>query len=113
MAIIIKSNNPQMLLETFVDGINSNEIATWIVDSDNDFTIANAKWAYKAWMRPIIKKESNCLVFGIVSSTKHEITKGLYGIFHGRLVATLLSHYDELILSIDIQPFLDKNIDVF
>lgn len=113
MAIIIKSKNPQKILDLFIDNIIKHNIVTWLIDSDGDFTIANAKWTYKAWMRPIIQEESNMLVFGFVSSKKYNITKGLYGIYHGRMAVTLLANYDELITSIEIKPHLDSSIDVF
>ena len=48
-----------------------------------------------------------------VSSRKYEITKGLYGIFHGRLATTILSHYDNIINSIEIDPQLNPQYDIF
>lgn len=113
MAIIIKSKNPRKILDLFVNDIIECDIATWLIDSDGDFTIANAKWTYKAWMRPIIQEESNILVFGFVSSKRYDITKGLYGIYHGRMAVTLLAHYDDLITSIEINPHLDSSLDIF
>lgn len=113
MAIIITTKYPQKVCDLFTQDVNYRDIATWIVDADGDFTIANPQWTNKAWMRPIIPLEENCLVFGFVSSRKYEITKGLYGIFHGRLVATLIAHYDTLIDSITIKPLLDRSMDVY
>lgn len=113
MAIIIKSNNPQEVLDLFIKSIKEHDIVTWLIDSDGDFTIANTKWTYKAWMRPIIQEESNMLIFGFVSSKKYNITKGLYGIYHGRMAVTLLAHYDELITSIEINPHLNSSFDIF
>lgn len=111
MAVIIKTNNPQNILELFENHVRRRDITTWIVDADGDFTIANPKWTFMAWMRPILEEEQ--LVFGFVSSTKYEITKGLYGIYHGRLAATILSHYDNLIDSIFIDPRLNGKYDCF
>ena len=113
MAIIIKTDNPQVVCDLFTQNVSNRDITTWIVDADGDFTIANPKWTYKAWMRPIISREGNTLVFGFVSSRKHDITKGLYGIYHGRLVATLIAHYDHLIDSVTIKPLLDPQTDIY
>ena len=113
MAIIITTKYPQTVCDLFAQDVNYRNITTWIVDADGDFTIANPKWTNKAWMRPIIPHEGNTLVFGFVSSRKHDITKGLYGIYHGRLVATLIAHYDNLIDSVTIKPLLDPQTDIY
>lgn len=113
MAVIIRTNKPQHILDMFKKHVASRDITTWLIDMDGDFTIANPKWTYMAWMRPVIQEGNDILVFGFVSSTKFEITKGLYGIFHGRLATTILSHYDNLINSIEIEPQLNPEYDVF
>lgn len=113
MAVIIRTDNPQHILNTFRTHVENRDITTWLIDAVGDYTIANPKWTYMAWMRPIIQEENNILVFGFVSSRRFEITKGLYGIFHGRLATTILSHYDNLISSIEIEPQLNSKYDVF
>lgn len=111
MALIVKCKRPQELLEQFESKINHFDIVSWSMDEDKDFTVTNGNWSFKAWMRPTV--EDGRLVFGYVSSTNHQVTKGLYGIFHGRLAATLLAHFDDMIESIEIQPQLDSQYDMF
>ena len=113
MAVIIRTSNPKHVLNLFKSNVANRDITTWLVDLDGDFTIANPKWTYMAWMRPMILEDDDRLVFGFVSSRKYEITKGLYGIFHGRLATTILSHYDNIINSIEIEPQLNPEYDVF
>lgn len=113
MAIIIKTKHPNNLLNLFKTYVLTRNIITWQVDGEGDFTIANPKWTYMAWMRPISEEENGLLVFGFVSSTKYQITKGLYGIYHGRLAVTILSHFDNLIDSIIIEPNLNPKYDSF
>lgn len=113
MAVIIKTDKPQHILNLFVANVAKHDITTWLVDTDGDFTIANPKWTYMAWMRPFIREEEDLLVFGFVASRKYEITKGLYGIYHGRLATTILSHYDHLINSVVIEPKLNPRYDIF
>ena len=113
MAIIIKTKHPNILLNSFKTLVQTRKIITWLVDEEDDFTIANPKWTYMAWMRPISEEENGLLVFGFVSSTKYQITKGLYGIYHGRLAVTILSHFDNLIDSIIIEPNLNPKYDSF
>lgn len=112
MAIIIKTKNPNQLLQSLNDAIENREILTWMVDDDGDYTITRDQWQYHAWMKPYIKQEDGILCFGIVQSRKFEMTKDLYGIYHGRFVATLLSHFDTLMDDIQVTPLLLKNIDL-
>ena len=113
MAVIIRTDNPGYVLKLFSDSVACRDITTWLIDTEGDFTIANPKWKYMAWMHPIAPISGDMLVFGFVSSRKYEITKGLYGIYHGRLATTILSHYDNLITSIEIEPQLNPLYDRF
>ena len=111
MAIIIKTKNPQKLIKLLNEAIENQEILTWNVDQDGDYTITRDQWRYHAWFRPReIKKDE--LIFGIVQSRKYSMTRNLYGIYHGRFVATLLSHFDELMDDITVSPLLKRGVDI-
>ncbi len=112
MAIIIRTNSPDQLRERFINAIRNLQILTWIVDSDGDFTIKRELWRNHAWMR-FYRVDDNSVAFGIVESKKYPLNKDLYGIIHGRLVATLLTHFDEIILDIKVTSQLDDRYDVF
>ena len=111
MAIIIKTNNPEKLIKSLNDAIYNREILTWSMDHDGDYTIARDQWRYHAWFRHNVFK-TNELAFGIVQSRKYKMTRELYGIYHGRFVATLLSHFDNLMDDINVTPLLIHNIDI-
>ena len=70
MAVIIRTSNPRHVLNLFKSNVANRDITTWLVDVDGDFTIANPKWTYMAWMRPMILEGDDRLVFGFVSSRK-------------------------------------------
>ena len=53
------------------------------------------------------------IAFGIVESRKYPLMKDLYGIMHGRLVATLLTHFDSLISDIEVTSQLDDRFDIY
>lgn len=112
MALIIKTNSPERLRDSFTRAIHEMEIATWIVDSDGDFTIKRELWRNHAWMR-FYRIDDETMAFGIVESKKYPLVKDLYGIMHGRLVATLLTHFDSLITEIEISSQLDDRFDVY
>lgn len=111
MAIIIKTNNPRKLIKALNEAIDNREILTWSVDQEGDYTIARDQWRYHAWFRHKVL-EPNTLTFGIVQSRKYKMTRDLYGIYHGRFLATLLSHFDHLMDDINVTPLLIHNIDI-
>lgn len=112
MAIIIKTENPKQLLHSLNTAIKNKEILTWMVDDDGDYTITRDQWQYHAWMKPYSCEIEGVLRFGIVQSRRFRMTKELYGIYHGRFVATLLSHFDTQMENIEITPLLIKGVDL-
>lgn len=114
MAIIIKTSNPEVLLQKLKVAISKEHIKTWLVDEDGDYSATPDKWKYKAWFRPRkINKEEELLIFGIVKSMEYTLTCEIYGVYHGRFIATLLSHFDDIISHIEITPNLDQRYDIF
>ena len=112
MAVIIITNTPDALRDAFIRGIKNFHIHTCIVDADGDFTIRRELWRNHAWMR-YKRINENYVAFGIVESRKYPMLKDLYGIMHGRLIATLLTHFDNMILDIEVTSQLDKRYDIF
>lgn len=114
MAIIIKTSNPKELINNLNLAISEERIRTWLVDEDGDYSATPDKWKYKAWFRPHYDENNKSLIaFGLVKSMEYTLTCEIYGVYHGRFIATLLSHFDELIRHIEITPYLDSNYDVF
>lgn len=111
MALIITTNNPQRIKDDFERLVGEKRILTWVVDADGDFTIPKEQWYLHAWMRPAIIND-NHLAFRFISSTRYPVTRGLYGIYHGRLAATLLAHFDTEMDDLQITPLMDRDLDV-
>lgn len=111
MALIIKTNNPQEIADDFKRLVMEHRILTWTIDDEGDYTIPKDQWYGHAWMRPIIYDGTNRLIFGFISSTRYPVTKGLYGIYHGRLATTLLAHFDNDMDDLSITPFMVNGID--
>lgn len=110
MAILIKTQHPTQLLRRLNDAINNGDVQTWQVDNDGDYTISRLQWFQCAWIRPYIKNEQ--LIFGIVQSSNYPMTRQLYGVYHGRFVATLLSHFDFMIDNVEISPLMVEGYDI-
>ena len=55
MAIIIKTQRPQELINSLNRAINRRAILTWVVDDMGDYTISREQWQFLAWMRPYFK----------------------------------------------------------
>jgi len=111
MAIIIKTRNPEQLLRRVYEYIEAGSIKTWSFDDDGDFTTISPQWRYKAWLHPQLPEDGETLVFGIIASRKYRMTKEIFGVYHGRFIATLLSHYDIMMISIAATPLVDARYD--
>lgn len=92
--------------------ISKGDIQTWQVDEDGDFTISRMQWFQHAWLRPKVNEVDKFLAFGIVQSTVYPLTRQLYGVYHGRFVATLLSHFDNMMDDVKVSPMINIDFDV-
>ena len=110
MAIIIQAQHPKLLIKSLNEAIKTYSILTWTVDDMGDYTISRDQWRYLAWIRAYI--EEHRVIFGIIQSRKFLMTPELYGIYHGRFVATLLSHFDLQIEKLEVTPLLLQNYDI-
>jgi len=94
MAIYVFTAKPSTLLASITKAIDDEEIDTWEYDKDGDFThsAASGQWANKAWLRPAV--QSGALVFGLLGQEGVKMTKPVYGVYHGRFIEMLLTHFD-------------------
>ena len=92
MAILVTTDTPNGLLAKINEAINKGHVTTWIVDSDGDFTHTPDQWNKKAWLRPTVT--GGKLVFKILRNTKVTMTRPIYGVYHGRFIEMLVTHFD-------------------
>ena len=99
MAIYISTDNPQGLLDNIRKSIENQTIQTWNEDSEGDFThVSQCK--EKAWFKPFVQQ--NRLDLGLIGRKDEDMTKMIYGIYHGRFSEMLLTHFDSMINSIEL-----------
>jgi hypothetical protein len=95
MAVRAYTENPDALLSAIKKEVASGAITTWIIDNDGDLTHASKQWTRKAWMRPKILEDR--LLFNIIGRKEEKMSRTVYGVYHGRLIQTLLIHFDSMI----------------
>jgi len=92
MAVYFSTTTPQTLLNAFKKAIDDKHIVTWGYDADGDFTHTAEQWKAQAWFRPLIK--SGSLRFTIMKRKDSHVSPVVYAIYHGRLIETMLAHFD-------------------
>lgn len=95
MAVRAFTSDPERLLSALKEAIADGVVETWKIDSDGDLTHTSTQWGRRAWMRPRVLKDR--LLFNIIASKKEKMSKTVYGVYHGRLIQTLLIHFDDKI----------------
>src|SRR5208283_4308792 len=98
MAVRAFTDDPAALLSALKGAISNGVIDTWQMDSDGDLTHTAKQWAGRAWMRPRVLEDR--LLFNIIASKQEKMSKTLYGVYHGRLIQTLLSYFDDKIRTV-------------
>jgi hypothetical protein len=93
MSLIVKTSKPKALLAKIKNAIDDKSIETWEYDGDGDFTHTPDQWRNKAWLRPTI--EEGQLSFRLLPQKDVKLTKVVYGVYHGRFIEMLLTHFDE------------------
>lgn len=107
MSIHIKTPiGAKPLYEKIVNSIKSNQIDTWILDDDGDFTHTPLQWRNQAWLK--YYTNGNELIFGILSRRDIKMSKLTYGVYHGRFSEMLLTHFDNEITSIQLTSLPDN-----
>lgn len=95
MAIIIKTHNPNLLLDKIYDGISSRKIEKWRVMTDGRITPSPLLWKNEAFLKPQIWVEENELRFGLLKrQDRKHVTSKLYTFFHIKFVEMLLTNFD-------------------
>ncbi|MDI1451389.1 hypothetical protein [Polyangium sp. 6x1] len=111
MAIVIATPNPRGLLANIKRAIDEEKVKTWSYDKDGDLTHAPDQWANKAWLRPVIGQGT--LMFGLLGRKSEGMTKLIYGIYHGRFVEMLLTHFDEEFTNALVTAQKEAGVDDF
>lgn len=93
MAIVVKTENPSSLLIAIRQAIDEDRIEMWSYDAEGDFTHTAEQWSRRAWLRPSVRADG--LVFNVVPPRSRSISRGVYGIYHGRFIEMLLNHFDK------------------
>jgi hypothetical protein len=93
MAVRVYCDSPGALLVQIKQQIRKGAIETWQLDKDEDLTHVPDQWRNKAWFTATT--EENRLVFNILGQKSEKMSRVIYGVYHGRLIEMLLSHFDE------------------
>ena len=82
-------------------------------DDDGEFihVTPDRQWVGKAWLRP--QTISGVLFFGLVGEQGVKMTKAVYGVYHGRLIEMLLTHFDDDFSNVSPTAQKDSDVDVF
>lgn len=91
MAIFVHCLDASKLLRKVRHAIDEGIVRTWSYDEDGDFTHVG-QWKNVAWLRPKAREE--LLSLTILPPRELPITRAVYGVYHGRFVEMLLSHFD-------------------
>jgi len=97
MSIVVISSNPNELVSAIKEKIDNSSIRTWTYDSEGDFSHSPDQWEYKAWFRPSVMDGK--VVFKLIAPINKHLSVQTYGVYHGRFIEMLLSHFDRLFLS--------------
>ncbi|MCP1647304.1 hypothetical protein [Pseudomonas nitroreducens] len=102
MALTFLTDQPQKLLDSFNEKIDQKEakgkITTWKRLSDGvHYTHKADDWLEKAFFKPSVQKDK--LVFNIIRPKDSNVTRTVYGYYHGHLTETFLNHFDKLFSS--------------
>ena len=95
MAIIIKTHNPNLLLDKIYEGISSRKVEKWAVMTDGRITPSQLLWKNEAFLKPQIWVEENELRFGLLKrKDRKHVTSKLYTFFHIKFAEMLLANFD-------------------
>jgi len=97
MAIIVKTENPQGLLNEIRRAIDDKFIDLWSYDSSGDFSYTPEKWINRAWLRPEVGEEE--LKFGILGTKDIGMTASVYSAYHAYFIEMLLTYMDKYFTS--------------
>ena len=93
MAIIVKTENPEGLLNEIKRAIDERVTELWGYDSSGDFFHTPEKWINRAWLRAEVGDGE--LKFGILGTKDVGMTASLYSAYHAYFIEMLLTHLDK------------------
>ena len=111
MALIVSTSKPSALLGAIKKAIDDKKIETWECDKDGDFTHKPDQWRNQAWLRPVVGNGE--LKFGLLGKQNIPMTKLIYGVYHGRFIEMLLSHFDNDFSSVSATAQKQGGLDDF
>ncbi|MDR2816744.1 MAG: hypothetical protein LBB62_08620 [Proteiniphilum sp.] len=95
MAIIIQTDQPDLLLDKIYDAIENKKADKWMSTPDGLLTYGTLLWKNEAFFRPQIWVDDKQLRFGLIKrKDRRHISSKLYATFHAKLVETLLACFD-------------------
>lgn len=96
MAIIIKTDTPEVLLDKIYEAIENKKAEKWTSTSDGRLTIGTLLWRNEAFFKPEIWVNDNELRFGLIKrKDRRHISSKLYTTFHTKFIEMLLLHFDK------------------
>lgn len=95
MAIIIKAQNPNLLLDKIYEGIATRRLEKWTSLPDGRITPSPFLWRNEAFFKPEIWVEEKELRFGLLKrGDRKHVTSKLYTYFHAKFIEMLLVNFD-------------------
>lgn len=103
MAVIIKTNRPDALLDRIYATIDAKAADKWTRLTDGRITYGTLLWKNEAFFKPQIWIDDNELRFGLLKRTdRKHISSKLYTIFHSKFVEMLLTNFDTEFQSVTV-----------
>ena len=90
MAIIVRTNDPNLVLDQLYSSIDEGLIDAWSYDGDKDFSCVG-QWEGKGWFRPVIEAEQSAIKLIIVGRNIIPMTRMEYSVFHGSFLKCILN----------------------
>ena len=90
--LTIKTPDPTGLLQKIKLAIEKGCVMDWALDSDGDITLMNEELKNRAFLEPIILVGE--LRFELITFKQHRITKSISGMFQGRFLEMLSTHFE-------------------
>ena len=94
MAIIIDTNEPDLLLEKIYEAIDNKQAGKWVSTTDGRLTYGTLLWKNEAFFRPQIWVDENQLRFGLLKRKDQYELQDLHYFPH-RMIELLLSQFDQ------------------
>ena len=90
MSLVVKTPDPEGLLENIKAGNATRKIRTWTCNAKGNFTHSPQQWRDQAWLKPIVRR--GCLHF-LVLLPAGEAKQGVAGVYQGRFAEMLQNHF--------------------